>query len=75
MTKFWELMERSVILQAVITLSLIGLIIYLVVAGQEVPDLVEGLTLLVVGFYFGSKVENVSTRQVVKKLDEVSKLL
>jgi len=68
MNGFWELMERSVILQAVITLALIGLIIYLVVTGQEVPDLVEALTLLVVGFYFGSKVENATTRKVVEKL-------
>lgn len=69
MSKFWELLERSVIFQGIITISLIGTIIYLVVTGQEVPDLIEALTLLVVGFYFGSKVENVATRNAVNKLN------
>jgi len=75
MSKFWDLVERSIVFQGLITIALIAVVIYLTVTGQEVPDLIEALTLLVVGFYFGSKVENISTRQVTKKLDEVSKLL
>jgi len=67
MSSFWALVERSVIVQAIITLALIGVVIYLVSTGQEVPDLIQTLTLLVVGFYFGSKVENATTREVVKK--------
>ena len=70
MSKFWELMERSVIVQALITFSLIGVVIYLVATGQEVPDLISSLTLLVVGFYFGSKVENVATRNAISKITQ-----
>lgn len=68
MTNFWELVERSVIIQGIITLCLIGTVIYLTVSQVEVPKLIEALTLLVVGFYFGSKVENATTRKVVDKL-------
>lgn len=68
MVKFWELMERSVIIQGVITICLIGVVIYQSVIGVEVSDLIASLTLLVVGFYFGSKVENATTRGVINKL-------
>lgn len=69
MAKFWELFAESVIIQAVMALGLLGAIIYLVVTGQEVPDiLVEGF-LLVLGFYFGSK----STAQAQKIVKEVKK--
>lgn len=70
MSGFWDLMQRSVILQAIITLVLISLICYLVIVGREVPDLISSLTLLVVGFYFGSKVENATTRKVVEKFTD-----
>lgn len=70
MNEFWTLVRESVILQAIITLALIGTVIYLVVSGIEVPDLISSLTLLVVGFYFGSKVENATTRSVVKKFTD-----
>jgi len=70
MSKFWELLERSVIIQGIITVALIGTVIYLVSTGQEVPDLISSLTLLVVGFYFGSKVENVATRNAISKITQ-----
>jgi len=55
MRTFWDLLQESVIVQAVITLLVVGAVIYLSVTGQEVPELVSNITGLVVGFYFGSK--------------------
>ena len=55
MQKFWDLLQESVIVQAVITLLVVGAVIYLSVTGQEVPELLSNITGLVVGFYFGSK--------------------
>lgn len=57
MQKFWELFQESVIVQAVITLCLVGTACYMVVTGQEIPELLSTLLTLVLGFYFGSKVQ------------------
>lgn len=74
MTKFWELFERSVILQSIITLVLVGAVVYLFLAGREVPTELAQFTSLVIGFWFGSKIENRKiTGYVTRRLDEVRK--
>lgn len=72
MNKFWELFQQSIIVQSVITLALISLIIYQSATGQEITEIIKTLTYLVVGFWFGSKVENATSRAVVKKLTDGS---
>jgi len=57
MQKFWELFQESVIVQAIITLCLIMTTCYLVATGQEVPEILSTALMLVLGFYFGSKVQ------------------
>lgn len=55
MKKFWELLQESVITQAAVTVMVVGAVIYLSVTGKPIPDLLNSITGLVVGFYFGSK--------------------
>lgn len=55
MEKFYELLKESVLIQAIIALSLLGAIIYLTVIQVAVPDILVNGFLLVLGFYFGSK--------------------
>jgi len=55
MSKFWTLLEQSVIVQALTTLGLIGAVIFLSVTGREIPDPLLSLTLLATGYYFGAK--------------------
>lgn len=55
MKTFWALLKESVILQAVLTLGIWGVLIYLVIVGRPIPDVVLGAASLVLGFYFGSK--------------------
>ena len=55
MAKFWQLLEDSVITQALTTLALVGAVIYLVIVGQPIPEGLFGLASLAMGFYFGSK--------------------
>ena len=55
MDKFWSLLKESVILQAILTVSIWGAVIYLIIAGQPVPDILNMAANLVLGFYFGSK--------------------
>lgn len=58
MAKFWELFERSVILQGVITIGLLATMIYMWVACIEVPDALTQAFWVVLGFWFGSKVQH-----------------
>ena len=67
MAKFWELFEESVIVQALITLALVSVVCYLFATGQEVPELRSSSLMLVLGFYFGSKVQQVIDRRVAKE--------
>lgn len=55
MAKFWELLEESVITQAMVTLMLVGAIIFLVVTEKAIPDALFGLASMALGFYFGAK--------------------
>lgn len=55
MSKFWELLGESVIGQIIITVLVIGGTVYLAVTGQAVPEALDRLAYLVVGFYFGAK--------------------
>ena len=55
MTKFWDLVGQSVIVQGVVTMSLVFACIYMAVIGQEIPSLIENATFIALGYYFGSK--------------------
>ncbi len=50
-----EMLFESVLVQGVITVSVIGLYGYMLVSGQEVPETLIGLVGTVVGFFFGGK--------------------
>ena len=62
MEKFLQLLEDSVILQAILTVLVWGTIAYLVIAGRDVAPLVHDAGLIILGYYFGSK-----TAQAVMK--------
>jgi len=55
--KFWDLLERSVILQGTLTLVFAGVVVYLIVVGRDVPDIVGYALSTILGFYFGSKAQ------------------
>ena len=55
MRKFWDLLERSVILQGTLTLVFAGVVVYLIVVGRDVPEIVGYALSTILGFYFGSK--------------------
>lgn len=64
MSKFWELMEKSVIVQALVTLILVGTYAYMLITAQEIPNGL-GLTLgTVLGFWFGTKTQQMVARRV-----------
>lgn len=55
MDKFWELFKQSVIIQALMALTLLGVISYMYIAGMEVPEMLAGFFGLIMGYYFGTK--------------------
>lgn len=62
MNTFWQLFKESVIVQAVIALSTLLTILYLYITGQEVPNTLLNVFLLVMGYYFGSKTQQSITK-------------
>ena len=57
MKQFWDLFAKSVIIQGGLTLGILGLIAYLLITKQEVPDQLWYAFSSVLGFFFGSKVQ------------------
>jgi len=55
---FSELLEKSVIFQGILVLGLTATACYLWVAKGAVPDALVNLLLIIVGFFFGSKVQS-----------------
>lgn len=55
MKKFWELVEESVIFQGILVIMIGGTVCYLYLAGRPVPDALDRLIYLIVGFFFGGK--------------------
>lgn len=66
MNTFWRLLEESVIVQGIMTLMVWGAIIYLVVTGKPVPDLISAGGMGILGFWFGSKVTAAAQAQALK---------
>lgn len=67
MAKFWDLVERSVIVQSLLPLAFGGAVIYLSVVGREVPELLAHLTWACVSFWMGTKIQHsVDTNRAAK---------
>jgi len=58
MKQFWELFKTSVIVQATIALVLLTTICYMYASQQDVPENLVNFFAVVLGFYFGSKVQS-----------------
>ena len=63
-SKFWDLLEQSVLTSGVISVMLIGSVCYLSVTGAPIPDLLTVATSVILGFFFGAKVEASARRMV-----------
>lgn len=63
MNKFWQLLEESVLVQALITLIMVTAVTYMYVTGQPVPDALVNFVALILGYYFGSKTQQAVTRR------------
>jgi len=58
MKTFWELFRESVILQGILTVGIWTAIIVLVMRGIEPPEMMVNVGYTIIGFWFGTKVQN-----------------
>jgi hypothetical protein len=68
MQTFWQLLRESILVQSLVTLMLVGAIIYMYVVGREVPADLVNISLLVLGFWFGTKSVMPVTTQTIQKI-------
>jgi|YNPNPStandDraft_1061719.scaffolds.fasta_scaffold04442_9 uncharacterized membrane protein AbrB (regulator of aidB expression) len=64
-----ELLRQSVLIQALLALLCACAIVYCVVSNLPVPDVMSNAFLLILGFYFGSKVQQ-SAVDVVARMSK-----
>ena len=69
MDRFWDLLERSVIVQALLTLLLAVAICVMVMQGRIVPQELWIAFGAVLGFWFGTKSQNEIHAQARKARD------
>ena len=58
------LLQESVLIQGAITLTLVGTLAYMYINSMEVPSELLNILLLILGFYFGGKVQGQANRKV-----------
>ena len=56
--KVLDLLERSVILQAFITMGVLMVAAYIWIVGREMPSDLEKLVFITISFWMGSKVQH-----------------
>lgn len=67
MSKFWDLLERSIITQSLLPLLFGGCACTLWLKGMEVPQALLQLTIMCVVFWMGSKVQHtIDNRRVAE---------
>lgn len=71
MKKFWELLQSSVITQSVITISVVGTYLYLIISQSVVPQGLENVVWVVVGFFFGSKYQQAISQPMINVAKDV----
>lgn len=66
-SKFLDLLERSVIVQALSTLACVAVLLYMIATSKPIPPELSQLTWALLGVYLGSKIENVKQSMLQKK--------
>jgi ABC-type nitrate/sulfonate/bicarbonate transport system permease component len=72
-TNFWQLLKESTIMQAILSLVVVGAYVYMLIAGVPVSDAFIGFVGLVIGFFFGGKlgVATATQRNAVDNLNAI----
>jgi len=66
MDKFWELLEKSTIVSGLLAVSVVGAVIYLSVTAQPVSEVLVGAMFTIIGFFFGSKLQQAANAATIR---------
>ena len=66
MSKFWELFAESVIVQAFLSVLFAGTLCYMYIVQIPVPQELVALLGIIIGFFFGGKVQIAATKAFKK---------
>lgn len=62
MSRFWDMVRDSTIVQGVITLAVVGVTCYLWATGQPIPQELWTADGIILGFFFGAKATQIVRR-------------
>jgi hypothetical protein len=68
MDQFVELLKESVITQFIITVLVVAAMVYMAVTEMVIPEELGWAVSAVLGFYFGSKIENRKVSSAVQNI-------
>ena len=68
MDKFWELVGQSVIVQGLVTLAFVITACVRMAQGEPVPELLQAALMLILGWYFGSKTQQVASSVATRRI-------
>lgn len=59
MDKFWDLLQTSTLVQGLVTITFVWACVYMACTGRPIPAEMWTATMVALGFYFGSKSQQV----------------
>lgn len=62
MSRFWDMVRDSTIVQGIITLAVVGVTCYLWATGQPIPQELWTADGIILGFFFGAKATQIVRR-------------
>lgn len=63
MNTFIDLLKSSSLIQGTITLVCILVMAFLIVTGKPVPDILANLVVMILGYYFGTKTQQLANKE------------
>lgn len=67
MDKFWELMEKNVLVSSAIAVVLVGTSCYMWATGQVLPPAMEAALMLVLGYFLGAKIQQAANNAAARR--------
>lgn len=62
--RFWDALEKNVLVSSFIAAAMVLTACYMWATGQQIPPIMEGALMLVLGYFLGAKAQGVVNRKV-----------
>ena len=68
MDKFWELMEKNVLVSSTIAVMMVGTACYMWATGALIPSALEASLMLVLGYFLGAKAQQATNSAKARRV-------